>query len=169
MHVKKAYQLEKSDFVHFGFYAVRKSVVLELLFIAAVAVIASAVLADGKYFIFGSLLGFGATACVIVPIIYITAYFRTVKNYEKYVRDFAMIETTIDKKGFTQQSVLGKRNVPFNKLFKVCESKYGFYVYISSGQAVILSKNHFTDKEINDMRMMFKKYVDKGRLRLRDK
>ncbi len=166
MKVKKAYQLDKDDFVKFGFYAVKKGVIAELILIAVIAFVGAYFIVDRQYFFFGGLISTISAAAIMIPILYYSAYKSTVKNYERYSREFAMVETTVDKRGFTQESVIGKTTVPFNKLYKVCESKYGIYVYVSSRQAIILSKKIFDNDEVETMRKLFRKNMESKRVHL---
>ena len=156
MKVKKEYTLTKDDFVNFGFYIARKSIVFETAVIFAAAFAASYIIVDRRYFLIGGIIGVIVSAVIIIPIMYYSTYKHTLRNYENYAKEFSAVETSIDGRGFTQKSKIGKTTVPFDKIYKVCESKHGIYVYVSSRQAIILPKNIFND-DLKIIRELFGK------------
>lgn len=168
MQIKKKYKLCEEDFIHFGYYAIRTPLIAEIAAILIISFAGSYIAAPKETFL---LTACGATLIasgIMIPMFYFSSRVKMKKHFATYEFAQEEIETTVDKRGFTQKSSLGKTTVPFNKLYKVCESKYGFYVYVSSRQAIILSKRSFDSEEIANIKTLFRENVEKKKLKFRD-
>lgn len=168
MQVRKKYKLCEEDFIHFGYFAIRTTLIVEIAAILIVSFVGSYIAAPKETFL---LTACGATllaSAIMIPMFYFSSKVKMKKHYASYEFSQEEIETTIDKRGFTQKSSIGKTTVPFNKLYKVCETKYGIYVYVSSRQAIILPKRCFESTEIANIKTLFKENVEKKKLKFRD-
>lgn len=167
MQVRKKYKLELSDFINYTYYAIQKNIIFEIVSIVVIAFGASYFTAERERFLLVGAVGALIAGIIMIPIIYYSARKRTVKHFESYAFADEEIESIVDKKGFSQNSSIGHTKVPFNKLYKVCEAKHGIYVYVSSRQAIILAKRHFTEDEINTIKTLFSENMPKKKVKFK--
>jgi len=154
MKITKKYRLELSDFMNYSNYAVAHRLGVSALLIVAVAFIMSYFIAGSKDFLYVAVPAVLISELLFVPISFYTARKSTADRFSRSADED--IETTIDKRGFSQKAKsIGKITVPLDKLYKVCESRYGVYVYVSSRQAIILPKRIFGEDELSVMKEIF--------------
>ncbi|MCL1920153.1 MAG: YcxB family protein [Kiritimatiellaeota bacterium] len=103
----------------------------------------------------------------LLPVFLIT-FLRTRRAWKTNALRGVSADYTFSDAGFRSESEAGTFNCGYDKLFKVCESKAAFYVYLSSLQAIIVPKRCFENTDdIRVLREIFVRNMDKKKLRLR--
>lgn len=166
MSVTKIIKLEKSDFMKFNLYFAKKSLILLpfIMFIISYAIINELGLLGLLELTISLIIGF-----IIAPIFFIISLYIFVNKYFKsYSLASMQVETTIDGNGITHKSELGNTILPFDKIYKISETKHAFYVFTSNRQAMVLPKRFFNiDSENKEIREIFINNMDKKKLNLK--
>ena len=77
------------------------------------------------------------------------------------------VTTTFTDTGIHEESEMAAMNLGYDLIFKVCEVKTAFYVFVSSVQAVIIPKRCFESAEdVQAVRELFRKNMPPKKVRL---
>ncbi len=158
MSVKGTFTYTEKDYLKFNLFHSRN---FFLIFGVMLIILAFMAIAYGVWLQFS--IGLAATAAALGIM-----YYQSKRNYKTSTLRGIEVENIFDETGIHQKNTLGETNLPYNLIYKVCETKEAFYVYISKIQAFIVQKRYFEKPEdIETVKELFKNNLPAKQLKLR--
>jgi len=182
MDVKVKVDLTEKEYMRFGFYCQRK-LMMWVPLVATVIVFCATIMdlratlnvhcemCKTHHYVAVCLTAL-ITGVIVGVMLFLfavlVAFLRGRYEWKSSVPVRGVIEATFSDGGVCQVSEVGTVNLSYDKLYRVCEIKTAFYVYVSSVQAMIVPKRCFESAEdTKAVRELFARSVDKKKLSLR--
>ena len=166
MDVKVNFSVTEKENMKFYVYNSQALTCLSALVFAWIVIIGIDVLAQ-KVNMFAVYLVSGGT--VVVLLSWLVTYLTARKAWKTNAQAKESFNCTFTDVGIHSESKTGTGDLSYDTIYKVCETKTAFYMYLSSAFAIVMPKRCFENAEdVRRVREFFVKNVDKKKLRLKN-
>lgn len=150
MEFRKTFRMELDDYISFNLFHAKKLLLMNiLLFIVFVPVLTLLISDSQDYLLVLSVaIFFGIIMASLLTLLNVFLIKRnSKKQYFSTKVMQADTEIIVDGSGIRQTNEFGKLTISWADVFKVIESKKGFYLYISKMQAFVIPKRLVSPEE----------------------